>query len=375
MVLDVAAASLLAGHDGLDRALALELAQDRLVRAPDDVSEDVEPAAVGHSEHDLVGAARGGEIDRLVEHRDHHVEPLDGELLLAEERAPQVALHPLHLAQPGEQAHPLVARERTAVAARLDRLPQPDALLVVGDVLDLVGDRAGVGLPQPRQRVGERLALDEEAEERGGNPRLELGRQLGDQALGLERRIAVRLRAQRVNPRSQVTVHAERLDERHRGGDAAEELLVRGSCRHRCRCGRSCGRRGRGDRRRVSVPVRGSALEQARETRLATEERLGLAFEQVAPFLGHGAGVVEVLLEEQRCVAGVQPVDVGTSHVQDCCSSAAALPERVARDHRDREPEEEADGTDEHGRELEAALFATHPRGDERDCERRQDQA
>ena len=53
-----------------------------------------------------------GKLDRLVEHRDHHVEALDGELLLAEEGAPQVALHPLDLAEAAEQPHPLVARER-----------------------------------------------------------------------------------------------------------------------------------------------------------------------------------------------------------------------------------------------------------------------
>ena len=251
----------------------------------------------------------------LVEHRDHHVEPLDGELLLAEEGAPQVALHPLDLAEAAEQPHALLARELPAVAARLDRLPQPDALLVVGDVLDLVRDRAGVRLAQPRQRVGERLALDVEAEERGGDARLQLRRQLRDQPLGLEGGIAGRLRAERVEMRGEVTVHPDRLDERHRRGDPAEELLVGRRCRRR-RCS------GRRRRRGVSVPVGGRAFEEPRQTGLPLQQYLGLALEQVAPLLRHGAGVVEVLLEEQRGVARVQPVDVGMSHVRSRCSSA-----------------------------------------------------
>ena len=73
VVLDVSTASLLARDDGLDRPLAFELAQDRLVRPPDDVREDVQPAAMRHPHHDLVSAILRSELDRLVEHRDHHV--------------------------------------------------------------------------------------------------------------------------------------------------------------------------------------------------------------------------------------------------------------------------------------------------------------
>ena len=82
----------------------------------------------------------------------------------------------------------------------------------------------------------------------------------------------------------------------------------------------------------------------------------------------------EVLLEEQRRVARIQPVNVGTFHVQARCSSEP-LPERLAEGHCDRESEEEADGRDEHGGELKAPLAATHARGDEGDRQRRHDQA
>ena len=108
VVLDVARAALDVGGDDFDRALAFELAQDHLVRAADDVGEDVEAAAMRHPDHNLVRARVGAELDRLVEHRHHHVEPLDRELLLTEECPAQIALHALHLAEASEQAHLLI---------------------------------------------------------------------------------------------------------------------------------------------------------------------------------------------------------------------------------------------------------------------------
>ena len=205
------------------RPLALELAQDRLVRPADHVGEHVEPAAVRHADHDLVGARLGRELDRLVEHRDHRVQALDRELLLAEEGPPQVLLEALDLGQPREQALLLVVGELRAVAAGLDRVAQPDPLLVVRDVLDLVRDRAAVDLLEPRQDVGERLARNLDAEQRRRDLRLQLGRERRLQHLRLERRVADRLGAERVEAGGEMAVRAVRLHERHRRGDAAEQ--------------------------------------------------------------------------------------------------------------------------------------------------------
>ena len=58
VVLDVARAALGVGGDDLDRPLPFELADDLLVRQPDRVREDVQPAAVRHAEHDLRGRRR-----------------------------------------------------------------------------------------------------------------------------------------------------------------------------------------------------------------------------------------------------------------------------------------------------------------------------
>src|SRR3954453_15497690 len=95
-------------------------------------------------------AGARGARHHLVEHRHEHVHALDGELLLPEERLVQVALERLHLGQALEERALLLRAQRLAVRARLDRLAQPHALPVVRDVLDLVGDRAAVGLLEIR---------------------------------------------------------------------------------------------------------------------------------------------------------------------------------------------------------------------------------
>ena len=186
VVLDVARAALGVGGDGFDRPLAFELPQDVLVRHPDRVREHVQAAAVGHAHHDLVGSGLRRELDRVVEHRDHHVEPFERELLLPEEALAQEPLHALDLAEPPEEPLLLVGAERRAVAARFDRLPQPDALLMVGEVLELVRDRPAIGLGEAGQHVGERAAGDGDAQDGGGDARLELGRQLRLEAQRLE---------------------------------------------------------------------------------------------------------------------------------------------------------------------------------------------
>ena len=228
MVLDVPRSALRVGDDGFERPLALELAEDRLVRAAEDVREDVEAAAMRHPEHDFVRALVGGEGDRLVQHGHHHVQALDRELLLAEERPPQVALEALDLGEAPEQRALLVRVERLVVAAGLDRGVEPGSLLVVGDVLDLVGARAAVDLAQSRQDLCRGLSRDVDAERGGGNPGLQLGRERRLEALGLERRVADRLRAERIEPRGEVALCADGRDERYCRGDGCEQLVVHG---------------------------------------------------------------------------------------------------------------------------------------------------
>ena len=97
---------------------------------------------------------------------------------------------------------------------------------MVRDVLDLVRDRAGVDLAELRESVQQRVPGDVEAEQLRGDARLELRSEWRTQSRLVERGIAGRLGAERVEARVQVPVGAIRLDEGHRGGDSPEQLVV-----------------------------------------------------------------------------------------------------------------------------------------------------
>ena len=326
VVLDVAGRSLL-GDDGLDRALAFELAEDFLVGASDDVREHVQASAMGHSDDDLVRSRLHAELDRLVEHGHHHVETFDRELLLAEELALQVMLEAFDVGQPLEQPPDLVPVERLAVAARLDRMPQPDALLVVGDVLDLVCDRPAVDLAELRQHVRQGLALDSHSEHRRGNRLLQLRSELRDEQVRLERRVSDGLGAERVEVRGQMTVSPVGLDQRHRGGNASEQSLVRRGrgclrrgrlllrrlrrCQGRLRLDRD--RFGRLSGRRSAVSVL-QVLEQAGEPRQRLEQAGVTTLEERSPLLRDRFGILEVLLEQSLGIARVDSVDIAHAH-------------------------------------------------------------
>ena len=137
-------------------------------------------------------------------------------------------------------------------------------------MLELVGDRAAVGLAELRQNVGERLARHVDTQDRRGNARLQLRRELRLEPQRLERRVADGLRPERVEPCGEVAVRAVRLDERHGRSDPAEQLRIGRGLRDR-----------NGDRRRVrglgvAVPLRGcggrQGLEQACDPRVGRDQ-------------------------------------------------------------------------------------------------------
>ena len=272
VVLDVAGAAVRDRRHRLDRAEllgALELGEDRLQRAAEVVGEDAEAAAVGHADDDLFGPAAVGEGDRLVEHRDDDVDALDREHLLPQIRFLEEALELEDVDQPVQQAVFLVVGERLAVGAGLDHFPQPDPLLVRGEVLDLVADRAAVGGPHPRQRLEQRFARDADAEDRGRDLRHQLRRQVD--VLRLQRRVALRLGAERVEVGGEVAVGAVGLEQRGRrlhrlqqlfvGGAGGRGFGARGAAAERRR--RGGGGVGRGDAGGVDAEVGGDRLVEA----------------------------------------------------------------------------------------------------------------
>ncbi len=191
VVLDIAGPALGNSGDRLERRGPLELGEDRVVGPPEVVRKHVQPAAVCHPHDDLLSADAGCQLDQLVEHRHGHVQPLDRELVLAEVGLVHEALERIHLDQPLEQRLALLDPKRLAEGAGLDLLAQPHALAVRGDVLDLIGDRAAVGLAQVRQSLGKRLARHVHAQD----ARRDLRHHLGSQAGGfwIELRLALGL--------------------------------------------------------------------------------------------------------------------------------------------------------------------------------------
>ena len=215
-------------------------------------------------------ALGAGELDHLVEHRDGHVEALDRELLLAQVGLVHEALERVDLGQAAQELALLLVGQRLAERAGLDLLAQPDALAVRGDVLDLVGDRAAVGLAQMRQRVGERRAGDADAQDLGRDLLHQLRREA--ERLGIERRIALGLGAERVQPRGEVAVRAVGLDQRGRGLDRLQQVLLGAGRWRRSSAGVVARRRGRG--RRGGGGGRGRRQDRRPERRAEVGEDL-----------------------------------------------------------------------------------------------------
>ena len=137
VVLDVARA--------LDRlrAQTLELAEDPAVALPDDVGQDVEPAAVGHPDDDLLHPVLGGGVEHGVEQRDEALRPLQPEPLVPEVLGVEEPLEGLGLVELAQRAEPLLAGQLRA--GRLHPLLDPRLLRRLLDVhvLDAGGPAVG----------------------------------------------------------------------------------------------------------------------------------------------------------------------------------------------------------------------------------------
>ncbi len=189
---------------GLALVRLLELVEDLGVRLVQDVRQHVQAPAVGHAEGDLGGADVGGGTDQAVQHGHDHVVALDGETLLAEERPVQVLLERVDPGEPEQEPLGALTFELLGQTLGLNGLAQPEALLGVVDVPEVVAGRVAVDAPElfgglqgRRGALGDRTADDE------GRQRLEVP--IGDPVEArVEGGVAGRLAAQRVEPRGPV---------------------------------------------------------------------------------------------------------------------------------------------------------------------------
>ncbi len=224
VVLDVAGAALRDRGDRLQGGRAFELGEDRLVRATEVVRQHVETTAVGHAHDHFACAVGRRELDQLVEHRHGHVESFDRELLLAQVGLVHEALEGVDLDQPAQQRLALVRGKRLAEVTGLDLLTQPHALAVRTEVFDLVCDRAAVGVAQVGECVGERRSRHVHPEDaRRDAAHLIVGQV---ERVRVERRVALRWGAERVEVRGEVAVGAVSLEQRGRGLHGLQHQLV-----------------------------------------------------------------------------------------------------------------------------------------------------
>ena len=171
----------------------------------------VEATTVRHPEGDVFDAFAGRQQDGLVEQQDQRVEAFDRELLGAEEGALEERFETLDPQQANQLSALLIGRAIDPERARFDRLAEPDAFAVRAQVLDLVGDRAAVNIFELFDHLGECGAFNEHAQ-RYSRYRLQCSL-VEFQKRRVESRVAGRLRTERVEARSEVSVRAERLDE------------------------------------------------------------------------------------------------------------------------------------------------------------------
>ena len=190
---------------------------------------------MGHPDDDFGRPFRRREFDRLVEHGDQHVDPLDREALLSQVGAVQELLQSLHLGEAVERSHAILVGVALEVGAALHLVPQPRDFCGVLEVLELVAEVAAVDGLQPVEGEGERSFAAFGEEDRGGDllQLLHGGAEVG----GVELGVAGRRTPEGVDAGGLVAVFAERLQQVGGAGDEGEEAGVGGGLSGRLRRG------------------------------------------------------------------------------------------------------------------------------------------
>jgi len=126
--------------------LAFELVEQLARVLAEGVDQNVQTAAVGHADHDFLGAVGAGALDHLVQHRDKAFAALETETLGARILGAQVLLETFTGGHALEQVRLHVDRELRTAAHAFQTLLEPAALLGIDDVGELGANGATICL-------------------------------------------------------------------------------------------------------------------------------------------------------------------------------------------------------------------------------------
>ncbi len=138
---------------------ALELREQRRGCLAEQIHQDVQPAAVGHADDDLLHPGGPAALNQIVQQRNERVAAFEREPLLADVFRVQVALEPLRRRQLPEDVALLLGAEAVVDAAFLEQVLQPQTLLGQRYMGELRPDGARVQKLQLRQDLAQRHPL------------------------------------------------------------------------------------------------------------------------------------------------------------------------------------------------------------------------
>ena len=124
---------------------ALELVEDRPVRLGHHLGQDVQPAAMGHAEDDLLQTQLAAALDDLLQRRDQRLGAVEAEALGALVLDVEKLLEALGLDQLVEDRPLALVGEGDALVGALDAGLQPGLLVRVGNVGELDADGRAIG--------------------------------------------------------------------------------------------------------------------------------------------------------------------------------------------------------------------------------------
>ena len=136
--------------------LALELGEHRGVGLAHDARQHIEPAAMGHADHDFIDTLARGAFDDRFHRRNHGLAAFEREALGAAIFDVDEGLEAFGLVEIGQDGPLLGGAQIGAVARALDAALDPGLLIRALDVHELDADARAIGLFQDRERFAQR---------------------------------------------------------------------------------------------------------------------------------------------------------------------------------------------------------------------------